>query len=170
MTSSRGGSPGIPWMPAGWCRTSRRCSMTTRCSRGWTRTCGGAPGWNWAGGWRGLAAARRAGTGLLLGGPAFTDGARRAAELLARVHFSAGRLARTSRDGVASSSAGVLEDYACVAEGLLTLSGVTGEARWLSVAGELLGTALARFGDGRGGLYDTPDHGEAPGYRPRRPA
>ncbi len=33
-----------------------------------------------------------------------------------------------------SGSAGVLEDYACVAEGLLTLSGVTGEAA-LAVAG-----------------------------------
>ena len=53
MTSSRGDSPGIPWMPAGWCRTSRRCSTTTRCWRGCTRTCGGAPGRNWAAGWPG---------------------------------------------------------------------------------------------------------------------
>jgi uncharacterized protein YyaL (SSP411 family) len=109
-------------------------------------------------------------TGLLLGEPSFVNGARRAAELLAGVHFSAGRLARTSRDGVASSSAGVLEDYACVAEGLLTLSGVTGEARWLSLAGELLDTALARFGDGAGGFYDTADDGEALVYRPADPA
>ena len=120
--------------------------------------------------WNGLAIAALAETGLLLGEPAFTDGARRAAELLARVHFSAGRLARTSRDGVASGSAGVLEDYACVAEGLLTLSGVTGEARWLSLAGELLDTALERFGDGTGGFYDTADDGEALVYRPADPA
>jgi uncharacterized protein YyaL (SSP411 family) len=120
--------------------------------------------------WNGLAIAALAETGLLLGEPAFTDGARRAAELLARVHFSAGRLARTSRDGVASSSAGVLEDYACVAEGLLTLSGVTGEARWLSLAGELLDTALERFSDGTGGFYDTADDGEALVYRPADPA
>ena len=120
--------------------------------------------------WNGLAIAALAETGLLLGEPAFVDGARRAAELLARVHFSAGRLARTSRDGVASGSAGVLEDYACVAEGLLTLSGVTGEARWLSLAGELLDTALERFGDGSGGFYDTADDGEALVYRPADPA
>ena len=120
--------------------------------------------------WNGLAIAALAETGLLLGEPSFIDGARRAAELLARVHFSAGRLARASRDGVASGSAGVLEDYACVAEGLLTLSGVTGEARWLSLAGELLGTALDRFGDGNGGFYDTADDGEALVYRPADPA
>jgi uncharacterized protein YyaL (SSP411 family) len=70
---------------------------------------------------------------------------------------------------VASGSAGVLEDYACVAEGLLTLSGVTGEARWLSLAGELLDTALERFGDGNGGFYDTADDGEVLVYRPADP-
>ena len=31
MTSSAAGSPGTAWTPAGWCRTSRRCSTTTRC-------------------------------------------------------------------------------------------------------------------------------------------
>ena len=120
--------------------------------------------------WNGLAIAALAETGLLLGEPAFVNAARRAAELLARVHLSGGRLARTSRDGMASGSAGVLDDYACVAEGLLTLSGVTGEARWVSLAGDLLGTALARFGDGSGGFYDTPDDGEALVYRPADPA
>jgi uncharacterized protein len=119
--------------------------------------------------WNGLAIAALAETGLLLAEPAFMDAARRAAELLARVHLSGGRLARTSRDGMASRSAGVLDDYACVAEGLLTLSGVTGEARWVSLAGDLLGTALARFGDGSGGFYDTPDDGEALVYRPADP-
>ncbi len=119
--------------------------------------------------WNGLAIAALAETGLLLGEPAFVSAAQRAAELMARLHVSAGRLARTSRDGVASGSAGVLEDYACVAEGLLALSGVTGEARWVSLAGELLGTALARFGDGSGGFYDTADDGEALVYRPADP-
>src|ERR1019366_1322747 len=84
--------------------------------------------------------------------------------------LSGGRLARTSRDGVASDSAGGLDDYACVAEGLLALSGVTGEARWVALAGELLDTALARFGDGSGGFYDTPDDGETLVYRPAGPA
>ena len=119
--------------------------------------------------WNGLAIAALAETGLLLGEPAFVSAAQRAAELMAGLHVSGARLARTSRDGVASDSAGVLEDYACVAEGLLALSGVTGEARWVSLAGELLGTALARFGDGSGGFYDTADDGEALVYRPADP-
>jgi len=119
--------------------------------------------------WNGLAIAALAEAGLLLGEPAFVAAAQDAAGLLARVHLSGGRLARTSRDGAASASAGVLEDYACVAEGLLVLSGVTGEARWLTLAGELLGTALARFGDGSGGFYDTADDGEALVYRPADP-
>ncbi len=120
--------------------------------------------------WNGLAIAALAETGLLLGEAAFVTAAQGAADLLARVHVSGGRLARTSRDGVASGSAGVLEDYACVAEGLLTLSGVTGEARWTTLAGELLAVALARFGDGSGGFYDTADDGEALVYRPADPA
>jgi uncharacterized protein len=79
------------------------------------------------------------------------------------------RLVRTSRDGVAGESAGLLEDYACVADGLLALSGVTGEARWVELAGRLLDTALARFTDGEGGFFDTADDGEPLLYRPADP-
>ena len=50
----------------------------------------------------------------------------------------------------------MLEDYACVAEGYLALSGVTGEGRWVTLAGQLLDTALARFGDGRRAASTTP--------------
>jgi uncharacterized protein len=121
-------------------------------------------------GWNGLAIAALAETGLLLRRPDFTAAARAAAELLASVHLAEGRLARTSREGAAGDSAGVLEDYACVAEGLLALSGVTGEARWLSIAGDLLETTLERFKDPAGGFYDTADDGEALIYRPADPA
>ncbi len=82
--------------------------------------------------------------------------AERAASLLARVHLRDGRLARTSRDGAASGTAGVLEDYACVAEGFLALSGVTGQDRWVSLAGQLLDVALARFADGKAGSTTPP--------------
>src|SRR4029077_5223463 len=78
-------------------------------------------------------------------------------------------LARPSRAGVAGPSAGVLEDYACVAEGLLVLSGVTGQTEWVTMAGQLLDTALARFSDGAGAFYDTADDGEALIYRPADP-
>jgi uncharacterized protein len=117
--------------------------------------------------WNGLAVSALAECGLLLGRPELVSAARDAAELLATVHLAGGgRLIRTSRDGTAGDSAGVLEDYACVAEGLLVLSGVTGEGRWMALAGELLETALTAFGDGHGGFYDTPADGERLFYRP----
>jgi uncharacterized protein len=120
--------------------------------------------------WNGLAIAALAETGLLLERPEFIAAARGAAELLAGTHLTAGRLTRTSRDGVPGASAGVLEDYACVAEGCLALSGVTGEAGWVTLAGQLLDTALDRFGDSASGFYDTADDGERLIYRPADPA
>ncbi len=119
--------------------------------------------------WNGLAIAALAECGLLLGDPGFTAAATGAADLLARLHLRGDRLARTSRAGVAGPSAGVLEDYACVAEGLLVLSGVTGQVGWVRVAGQLLDTALSRFSDGGGAFYDTADDGEALIYRPADP-
>ena len=118
--------------------------------------------------WNGLAIAALAECGLLLAEPGFTAAAGDAAALLAGVHLRGGRLARTSRAGLAGPSAGVLEDYACVAEGWLVLSGVTGQAGWVTMAGQLLETALDRFSDG-GAFYDTADDGEALIYRPADP-
>jgi len=145
--------------------------------------------------WNGLAISAFAEAGLLLGRPDFIAAAHDAAALLAAVHLADGRLIRTSRDGIpggataggaaagdaapgsssaadgaAGGPAGVLEDYACVAEGFLTLSGVTGEARWMTLAGELLEVALAAFGDGAGGFYDTAADGEPMIFRPAEPA
>ncbi len=82
------------------------------------------------------------------------------------MHLKGSKLMRTSRSGYAGDTEGVLEDYACVAEGFLVLSGVTGEARWLTLAGRLLDTALEAFGDGAGGFYDTAADGEALIFRP----
>ena len=73
-------------------------------------------------------------------------------------------------NGVAGQSAGVLEDYANVAAGLLTLAGVTGEEQWVTVAGELLEITLERFRDVSGGFYDTADDSEQLIYRPADPA
>jgi uncharacterized protein YyaL (SSP411 family) len=120
--------------------------------------------------WNGLAIAALAEAGLALDRPDFTAAARDAASLLEGVHLAGGRLARTSRDGVAGSSPGVLDDYGNVAEGLIALSGVTGEARWASLAGQLLDTALDRFAGGSAGFYDTADDSERLLYRPADPA
>jgi len=53
-----------------------------------------------------------------------------------------------------------------VAEGFAVLSGITGEPRWLTLAGRLLDTALDAFGDGAGGFYDTAADGESLIFRP----
>ncbi len=119
--------------------------------------------------WNGLAIAALAEAGLLLERPDFIAAAAGAAELIAAVHLHEGRLRRTSRGGIPGTSAGALDDYACVAEGYLALSGVTGEGRWVALAGGLLETALARFGDSAGGFYDTADDDEPLIFRPADP-
>jgi uncharacterized protein YyaL (SSP411 family) len=120
--------------------------------------------------WNGLGVSALAECGLLFARPDLTAAARDAATLLADVHLAGGRLVRTSRDGAAGGTAGALDDYACAAEGFLTLSGVTGEARWLDLAGQLLEVALGSFGDGQGGFYDTAAEDEALIFRPADPA
>jgi uncharacterized protein YyaL (SSP411 family) len=119
--------------------------------------------------WNGLAIAALAETGVLFDRPDLVNAARTAAELLDEVHIDGARLSRTSRDGRTGTNAGVLEDYADVAEGFITLYGATGEARWYERAGSLLDTVLDRFPDGSGGFFDTIDDGERLFQRPQDP-
>jgi len=119
--------------------------------------------------WNGLAVAALAETGALLDRPDLVDAAVAAADLLDLVHVHDGRLRRVSRDGVAGVPAGVLEDYADVAEGFLTLYAVTGAEVWVARAGELLDVVLARFADGSGGFFDTADDAERLVRRPQDP-
>jgi uncharacterized protein len=116
--------------------------------------------------WNGLAISALAECGLLFGQPQLIDAARDAATWLAEVHLRDGHLIRTSRGGTAGDTDGVLEDYACVAESFGVLSGVTGEARWLTLAGQLLDVALEAFGDRAGGFFDTAADGESLIFRP----
>lgn len=98
------------------------------------------------------------------------DGALRdTAEHLAKVHLVDGRLRRVSRDGVVGEPAGVLEDYGCVAEAFCALHQLTGEGRWLELAGQLLDVALARFAAPDGGFFDTADDAERLVTRPADP-
>ncbi len=119
--------------------------------------------------WNGLAIAALAEAGALFERRDLVDAARTAAELLAGVHLHGSRLWRTSRDGRAGTNAGVLEDYADVADGFIALYGVTGESRWFELAGALLDTVLDRFPDGSGGFFDTADDGERLFQRPQDP-
>ena len=119
--------------------------------------------------WNGLAVAALAEGGVLLDRPDWVAAAERCADLLRDLHTADGRLVRTSRDGVAGRTAGVLEDHADLAEGLLALHQATGDPERLAEAGRLLDVVLARFGDGAGGFYDTADDAERLVRRPQDP-
>ncbi|MFI6325354.1 thioredoxin domain-containing protein [Nonomuraea sp. NPDC050556] len=119
--------------------------------------------------WNGLAIAALAETGAVFERPDYVEAAETAAGLLARLHVDGERLVRTSLAGQAGDHAGVLEDYADVAEGFLALYGVTGNDAWYVLAELLLGTVLDRFPDGSGGFYDTADDAERLFQRPQDP-
>ncbi|MFD7134238.1 thioredoxin domain-containing protein [Streptomyces sp. NPDC059894] len=121
--------------------------------------------------WNGLAVAALAETGACFERPDLVDAALAAADLLVRVHLDdRAHLARTSKDGRVGANAGVLEDYADVAEGFLALASVTGEGVWLEFAGFLLDHVLTRFTDpGSGALYDTAADAERLIRRPQDP-
>ncbi|MFF6810116.1 thioredoxin domain-containing protein [Streptomyces sp. NPDC012403] len=121
--------------------------------------------------WNGLAIAALAETGAYFGRPDLTEAAVAAGDLLVRLHLDdRARIARTSKDGRVGANAGVLEDYADVAEGFLALASVTGEGVWLEFAGLLLDHVLARFADPESGaLYDTASDAERLIRRPQDP-
>jgi uncharacterized protein YyaL (SSP411 family) len=121
--------------------------------------------------WNGLAIAALAETGAYFDRPDLVEAAVAAADLLVRLHLDEqARLTRTSKDGHAGANAGVLEDYADVAEGFLALASVTGEGVWLEFAGFLLDHVLARFADPESGsLYDTAADAERLIRRPQDP-
>ncbi|MFB7375060.1 thioredoxin domain-containing protein [Streptomyces sp. NPDC056222] len=120
--------------------------------------------------WNGLAIAAIAETGAFFDRPDLVERATEAADLLVRLHMGTdARLARTSKDGQVGANAGVLEDYADVAEGFLALAGVTGEGVWLEFAGFLLDIVLDQFVAEGGALYDTAHDAEALIRRPQDP-
>jgi uncharacterized protein len=123
--------------------------------------------------WNGLAILALAEAGAALDRPDWVAGAARAADLLLDLHVVDGRVRRSSRAGAVGAAAGVLEDHACLADGLLALHQATGEARWLDAATGLLDVALVHFADpdrpgGPSGVFhDTADDAEALLHRPR---
>jgi uncharacterized protein YyaL (SSP411 family) len=121
--------------------------------------------------WNGLIISALAEAGSIFDEQEWIQAAQAAADAVISVHFGAGgsptRLSRTSRDGVPGKNSGVLDDYANMSEGLLTLYGVTGETEWLDLARALMDTALASFDDGEGGFFDTASDSEKLIRRPR---
>jgi uncharacterized protein YyaL (SSP411 family) len=121
--------------------------------------------------WNGLAISALVEASMILDEPRYLEVAERAAQLLAELHLDDdGRLRRVSRGGIVGLPGGVLEDYAAVAEGFLTLYGATGDAVWFERGRELVEQALEHFADGAGGFFDTPDDGEMLIKRPQDPA
>ena len=121
--------------------------------------------------WNGLTIAALAEAGSIFSEPEWIEAAEAAADCVVSVHFGAGgsasSISRTSRNGVAGKNSGVLDDYANMSEGLLTLYEVTGESEWLLLARTLLDTALDAFDDGEGGFFDTAINAEKLIRRPR---
>lgn len=121
--------------------------------------------------WNGLAITALTEAGTALGHPEWVDSAVEAARLLLDTHRIDGRLRRSSRGGEVGAAAGVLEDYSCLAEGLLALHQATADPSWLTESTALLDTALARFADPEqeGVFYDTADDAETLVHRPSDP-
>ena len=119
--------------------------------------------------WNGLAIAALAEAGVLFNESPWIAAAESAAEFIANLHLdiTGQRLMRTSRDGLAGLSWGVLDDYANVAEGFLALYQVGGDEKWLLLTGKSLDTILLHFDDGEDGFFDTADDAPSLVRRPQ---
>ncbi|MFL6124753.1 thioredoxin domain-containing protein [Actinophytocola sp.] len=122
--------------------------------------------------WNGLAIGALAAVGVAFDEPRWLSAAVAAAEFVTSTHLVDGRLRRASRNGVAGDAAGVLEDYGCLADALLTLHQATADLRWLTAAVDLLDTALAKFADpdNPGAYHDTAADAAALVWRPSDPS
>lgn len=119
--------------------------------------------------WNGFAITALAEASVALDAPEFLDAATVCARRLLGLHCVDGRLRRASLGGVVGDSVGILEDYAALATGLLTLHQVTSAPEWLEAAQGLLDRALARFAGGDGRWFDTADDAETLMLRPSDP-
>lgn len=95
-------------------------------------------------GWNGLAIAALARAGAALGESSWATAAAEAAQFVLRVNrSSAGRLVRSSLDGVAADAVATLADLALLADGLFALAVATGDAAWAVRGREILDDVLA---------------------------
>ncbi|HEY7936634.1 MAG TPA: thioredoxin domain-containing protein [Candidatus Limnocylindrales bacterium] len=125
-------------------------------------------------GWNGLAIAALSEAAIALGAGGDAERAERyrsaatgaARTCVAGLLDAEGRLWRSWKDGRATGS-GVLEDYACLAEGLLSLYEATFDERWFHVARSLADAILERFADSAGGFFDTASDHEVLITRPK---
>ncbi len=118
--------------------------------------------------WNGMAIHALAYSGLMLQKPEWIELAERTARFITRKMMSKdGSLVRSFTNGKASSVA-VLDDYANVIRGLLTLYGANADASLLTTAWKLTEYVRAHFPHESGnGFYDTPDSADHLFTRPR---
>ena len=121
--------------------------------------------------WNGLAITALAEAGVALGRPDLVEAAQRCASSLLDLHLVDGRLRRVSLGGRVGDSVGILEDYAALATGLLTVHQLTGSTEMLSAATTLVDAALRHFADPdrEGRWFDSADDAEALMVRPGDP-
>ena len=113
--------------------------------------------------WNGLMIAGFAEGAIALGDPQYLDAGERAAKALTALMLQPdGTLLRTARHGKASSTPGVLEDYAFLIKGLIALHrasalAMRADVTFLDQARALTEVVFTRFGDPQTGtLYNTP--------------
>ncbi len=117
--------------------------------------------------WNGLMLRSFAEAGAALGRVDYLEAAVKNAEFLTTVMCPQGRLLRTYRNGEAKLL-GYLEDYSCVADGLIALYEATLDLRWLENSVAMADSMIELFWDeATGGFYDTGSDHEALVIRPR---
>ena len=110
--------------------------------------------------WNGLMIDALARTAAVLDAPRFREAAERAATFLLATLRRPGGLQRIYAGGRASVAAFV-DDYAALADGLLTLYEVSADERWFREAEALVQDMLAQFWDAeRGGFFTTGSQNE----------
>ena len=121
--------------------------------------------------WNGLAVAGLARAAAVFGQPEWLARAGEAADfVLAEMAGPEGRVQHAWRLGRVTA-AGLLDDQAAMARGLLALFGATGEPGRLAAAVRLAEAAVAGFSDGAGGFFTTAaDAADVPLTRPRTAA
>ncbi|WP_156721133.1 thioredoxin domain-containing protein [Mycobacterium sp. Root135] len=121
--------------------------------------------------WNGFAITALVDASVALDRPEFLDAATQCARSILELHVVDGRLRRASLGGRVGDSAAILEDYAGLATGLMTLHQVTGDPEWLTAATGLLDVALDHFADPdrEGRWFDTADDAERLMVRPSDP-
>ena len=111
--------------------------------------------------WNGLMLAAFAEAAAVLDEPEYLEVAKRNADFLLREMVVGGRVLRTWKDGKAKLN-GYIEDYANLADGLIELYQVSGEAKYLNAARELADAMITEFWDEENGgfFFTSNDHEE----------